>query len=74
MRKNDGRQVMLIVQEVTAMKVSDRNFVFTPKGQSATKENGTKMLVSCGYPSENNYLWSLSATTFLHLSMKLLCV
>ena len=36
-RENDGRQVMLIVQEVTAMKVSDGNSVFTPEGQSAKR-------------------------------------
>ena len=33
-RENDGGQLVLIVQEVAAMEVSDGNLVLTPEGQN----------------------------------------
>ena len=34
-RKDDGGELVLVVQEVTAMKVSDGNVVLTPEGMNA---------------------------------------
>ena len=34
-RENDGGQLMLVVQEVTAMEVGDGDIVLTPEGMNA---------------------------------------
>ena len=35
-REDDGGQLVLVVQEVAAMEVSDGNVVLTPEGMNAT--------------------------------------
>ena len=47
--EDDGRELVLIVQEVTAVKVSDGNLMLTPEGE-CTKN---KVYMSMGASSVN---------------------